>query len=166
MSAFMCHRVEESLSNVLKAMFDCECWSNLASYEGDGAVPEVDDLTVCIVLYGEDLREIHLRLGFSAALIVTLLARVIEFNSDSREHHKLMESAVEEIGNIVASKMSIDYEVIKLIGQSEVQPPLIYDLLETKQVDLPFETGEKSRVDIGEFCVDIFLSYVNVEFRD
>jgi len=162
MSAVICHRVEDALGKVLRAMFDCECWSNLASYEPEGALPEIDDLMVSIGLSGEKSREMHMRLGFSSALIVSLLARVIEFNSDSTEHHKLMESAVEEIGNIVASKMSVDSEVCRLIGESVVQPPLICDLLETQQVVLPIETGEKSRVDIGEFTVDIFLSYVNV----
>ena len=56
-----------------------------------------------------------------------------------------MESAVEEIGNIVASKISIDNELCKLIGSSRVSPPIICDLLETHTSSIPMKWEKRAK---------------------
>lgn len=160
MSKKILQKTCEALSRAVKCMFDCECWTEFDEIQAN-TYPDIDDFMVYLPISGENKKECHLLLGFPAELVNALIGKVLKIDLESHEYHKIMESTVGEIANLIASQIVTDEEMIALIGKCRINPPLICDLIEKQEISIPFELGEKIHADIGRFRIDIFMSFVD-----
>ena len=158
MSKAILDEVAAILSDAFESMFDYRCIFKLESFQAQ-AFPGMDDFMVFVPIRDKDGNECHLLLGFPSQLVMNFVDNILDFHAEATEHHKLMESVVSEIGNVVANQLSMDDSIVDVIGTSTVLLPKVCDMLESNEMTLPFEIGEKGFVKVGDFKVDIFVGF-------
>ena len=158
MSKAILNGVTSILCETFESMFDYRCMFKLEDFQSQ-VFPGMDDFMVFVPIREKSGRECHLLLGFPSQLVMNLVANILDFHSESSEHHKLMESVVSEIGNVVANRLSVEDSIVEVIGKSTVSVPKVCALLEENEMTIPFEIGEKGYVKVGEYKVDIFIGF-------